>query len=97
MHPPSEILTTGMEIKVPEDLNGLSVRVTGDLINKAVTELGASPVNITVSELYEALERGVLDQLTQNPVNMDDFGLSELAKYVTKGLAFGQAVTVYNK
>ena len=87
--PPSEILTTGMEIKVPEDLNGLSVRVTGDLINKAVTELGASPVNITVSELYEALERGVVDTINTDPVNMDDFGLSELAKYVTKGLAFG--------
>ncbi len=86
---PSEILTTGKEIKVPGDLKGKSVRVTGDLINKAVTELGASPVNITVSEFYEALERGVVDIINTDPVNMDDFGLSELAKYVTRGLAFG--------
>ena len=87
--PPSELWTTGKEIKVPEDLKRMKVRVTGDLLNKAVTALGGSPVNVTLPELYEGLERGVFDSINQNPVSISDYGLGELVKYGTKGVSFG--------
>lgn len=87
--PPSEIWTLGKEIKVPEDLKNTKIRVTGDMLNKAVTSLGASPVNITLPELYEGLERGVFDSINQNAVSIRDYGLGELIKYGTDGIAFG--------
>ncbi len=87
--PPSELWTIGKEIKVPEDLKGMKVRVTGDLLNKAVTSLGASPINIALPELYEGLERGVFDSINQNPVSISDYGLGELIKYGTDGVSFG--------
>ena len=87
--PVYEYWTTGKEIKVPADLKGMKARVSGDLANKAMQDLGASPVNITVAEMYEALERGVIDSVSLYAASMKDYGMGELVKYGTSGVAFG--------
>jgi len=87
--PVYEYWTTGKEIKVPEDLKGLKVRVSGDLANKAMESLDASPVNITVNEMYEALERGVIDSVGLYAGSMEGYGMGELVKYGTDGVSFG--------
>ena len=87
--PPSEIFTTKKEVKIPEDLKGMTVRVTGDILNIAVEKLEATPVNIALPELYEGLERGVFNSINQNPASINDYGLGELIEYGTEGLSFG--------
>ena len=87
--PTAELWTTGKEIKVPKDLKGLRVRISGELANKAVGELGASPVNITMAEMYEGLQRGVFDSMLLNPASTSDYGMGELVKYGTVGVGFG--------
>ncbi|MFJ8063978.1 TRAP transporter substrate-binding protein DctP [Psychrobacillus sp. NPDC096426] len=87
--PVYEYWTTGKEIKVPDDLKGLKVKISGELANKAMGSLGASPVNITVSEMYEALERGVVDSISLYAASMKDYGMGELVKYGTEGVSFG--------
>ena len=87
--PVYEYWTVGKEIKVPKDLNGLKVRVSGELENKSLSGLGASPVNITVGEMYEALDRGVIDSVSLYAASMKDYGMAELIKYGTSGVAFG--------
>ncbi len=89
----SEIWTAGKVIKVPENLKGSKVRVSGELANKAMPTIGASPINITLSELYEGLERGVFDSLVLNPGSTKDYGLGELIKFGTSGVDFGGGAT----
>ena len=87
--PSSGIWSTGKEIKVPEDVKGLKVRVSGELTNKAVLALNASPINLTASELYEGFERGVYDSIILNAASTKDYGLGELTKYGTNEVDFG--------
>ena len=54
--------------------------------------LGASPVNITVGEMYEALDRGVIDSVSLYAASMKDYGMAELIKYGTSGVSFGGTV-----
>ena len=86
--PTAELWTTGKEIKVPSDLKGLKVRISGELANKAVGDSDASPVNITMAEMYEGIERGVFDSFLLNPASTKDYGMADLIKYGT-GAEFG--------
>ena len=81
------------EIKVPEDLKKMQVRVSGELANKAIAKLGASPVNITLAEMYEGLERNVFDVINLNTPSMNDYGMGELTKFGTSGVQFGGSLT----
>lgn len=91
--PPGELWTTGKEIKVPEDLKGMKVRVTGEVLNEATVALEASPINISLSELYEGFDRGVFNVLNLNPQSTKDHGLGEIIKYGTIGIDFGGSGT----
>lgn len=42
------------------DLRGKSLRATGDPVINALRAAGANPVTLTVNEVYEALQRGVI-------------------------------------
>jgi len=69
-------------IKTLEDLHGKRVRAMG-LMNKAMKLLGATPVAIPLPEVYEALERGIVDVVTGIPYNLiDAFKFQEVAKYI---------------
>ncbi len=91
--PPGELWTTGKEIKVPEDLKGMKVRVTGEVLNRATVALDASPINISLSELYEGFDRGVFNVLNLNPQSTKDHGLGEIIKFGTVGIDFGGSGT----
>lgn len=50
------------EVKVPEDLKGLSIRTPQSKLQIAITEkLGASPIAMSFAELYLACQQGVVD------------------------------------
>lgn len=87
--PASGLWSRTKEIKLPEDVKGLKVRVSGELTNKAVVGLNATPINVTASEIYESFERGVYDSLILNSASTNDYGLGELLKYGTPNVEFG--------
>src|SRR5690606_30929246 len=78
---------------VPEDLKGMKIRTTGEVLNKATVALKATPVNITLSEMYEALDRGVYDGINLNAQSLNDHGMGELIKFGTRGVNFGGSAT----
>lgn len=45
----------------PEDLKGLKIRASGPQLGAYVRALGATPVNMPMSEVYEAASKGVID------------------------------------
>lgn len=74
-------LICNKEFPTLESLNGARIRATGAWAQFA-TSVGATPVNITSAEMYEALQRGQVDCTTINIPALTNYSLSEVAKYV---------------
>lgn len=93
---PFENLWTNKPIKSVADLKGLIIRSGGKIEAEALKALGASPVNMSSHELYEALHRGTIDGVVSYPGTINGRSLYEVLKYWTKiplG-AYGYAIWV---
>lgn len=55
------IHTRGKKVTTMEDLNGLRLRAPSLAISMMLEELGASPVGMPPTQVYENLEKGVID------------------------------------
>ena len=71
-------------IETPEDLQGLKIRVPNNQLRiDAFTALGAAPTPIAYSELYSALQQGVVDG-QENPLpTIGEQSLWEVQDYVS--------------
>lgn len=64
------------------DLDGRSIR-SGGLTSEALLAVDANPVAMTATDIYESMERGVIDGYTSLAVaNLPTFGLSDTTPYV---------------
>ncbi len=79
--PTFEVWTTGKEIRVPEDLNGLKVRTPGGVTNEVYEYMGVVPVAVPHPEVYEAIEKGVIEAHTAYSNSLISNGTHELLKY----------------
>lgn len=61
VHAPGQIFTRKKPIKTLADLKGMKIRATNPYIQQSLKILDASPVSIPVPEVYNSLERGVVD------------------------------------
>jgi len=65
-----------------DDLSGRSIR-SGGLISEVMLAAGANPVAMTATDIYESMERGVVDGYTALAIaNLPTFGLSTTTPYV---------------
>lgn len=82
------------EIKTLEDFKGMKIRVGGLIQGKLLQALGAQPVAMSGSEVYEALQRGVIDACEFSTPEMDlAMKLNEVTKFwLTPG--FHQTSTI---
>ena len=65
-----------------EDLAGTKVRISGKMQGIVAEKIGFTPVTIDASELYESLQRGVVDAGEfSGPKADDSLRLQEVAKY----------------
>lgn len=72
------------EITTPEDMKGLRIRVMQIPSHiKTVEALGASATPISYSELYTALQTGVVDGQENPPFVLNTIRLFEVQKYLT--------------
>lgn len=71
-------------IETPEDLAGLKIRTPPDPITIDIfTALGANPSALAFSELYIALQQGVVDGQENPLMNIYSSKLHEVQKYIT--------------
>ena len=71
-------------IHTPDDVKGLKMRVQASQIHKdTYTALGALATPIAFSELYTALQTGVVDGADNGTVDMLSFKFYQLTKYLT--------------
>ncbi|MEV9640784.1 TRAP transporter substrate-binding protein DctP [Mammaliicoccus sciuri] len=88
---PYDLYTTGKEIRVPEDLKGLKIMNHGGVFKTAIEHLGATPVTITVSDMYEAFDKGVVDVINHYPSTLNAWSMGDLIESGTSGAKIGAA------
>jgi len=71
------------EVKGLDDLKGLKIRVSSDpVMTGMVTNLGASATTVAFTELYSALNTGVVDGAEQPTANYRSNAFQEVAPYL---------------
>ena len=84
-------------IRSVKDFEGKRIRTYGFAYPALVKALGGTPVSISTSEAYEALERGILDCTPIGPSLAHGWKYDEVAKYfidVPLGASFGHLLTM---
>lgn len=95
------MLLCNQEISTLEQLKGKRIRSAGPQWARWAAAMGATPVTLSVSDAYEALNQGVLDCSVSSSVDLDIFKLREVVSDVTPevpgGVFGGTAVNNVNK
>lgn len=84
-------------VRALDDLKGLRIRTYGFAYPALVEALGGSPVSISTSEAYEALERNVIDCTPIGPALARGWKYDEVAKYyieIPLGASFGHLLAM---
>lgn len=93
---PGNVFVSKDRLERPEDIRGMRVRASGPMID-VLNALGASSVQISTPEIYEGLQRGVIDAVTSQTLSSTSTGSwAEVAPYVHDlGLGSGGLVAVF--
>lgn len=71
---------------VPEDFTGQPARTPGGIGEEVMAKMGMTPVSVSSTELYEALQRGTVGSYVFGWHSLDTYSLAEQTSYATEGL-----------
>ncbi len=75
------ISTINTKIETAEDFKGLQIRTAGTVAAQYIEALGATPITVPTSDVYENVSKGVIDGFTNDWHNIDCFKLYEPIDY----------------
>jgi TRAP-type C4-dicarboxylate transport system substrate-binding protein len=81
---PMSLMTVKKPIKTLADLKGMRIRATGDIIGRTLKEMGTEPVVMPVTEMYESLQKGIIQGVIFAEGDYKSLKLSEIVKYETE-------------
>jgi TRAP-type C4-dicarboxylate transport system substrate-binding protein len=88
---PYHIMTAKKPVKSLADMSGLRLRSGNPRQAEMLRAWGASPINITVFDTYDSLQKGMVDGLFMNYSSLRDYKLDEqLNHYTTLNMGAGQ-------
>jgi TRAP-type C4-dicarboxylate transport system substrate-binding protein len=93
-HDLGQLYTTVKPVRTLEDLRGLKIRAPGPVQVSMLRALGAVPVTMPAGEIYDALERGVVDGLVIGLSAIKGFRLDQLVKHATLANSYVAAMIV---
>ncbi len=85
---PQIIATTKKPVRKLEDMKGLKIRATGKLAD-VIKALGGTPVAVEMVDVYDGLQRGVVDGVLDSMETWQSWKTGELLKYATQSRAVG--------
>ena len=74
-------MLTLSEVNSLEDIKGRSIRCTESSAFMLMERLGANPVRMPISELFESLSKGIVEGVVLTTESLHSTGLAELIKY----------------
>ncbi len=78
------VLLTTVPIVDIADMKGVKIRTGGSVWDRWATRLGAQPVNVPSSEMYDTMSHGVVTAAVQPIGALKGHSLIEVAKHLTK-------------
>ncbi len=79
-----KIMSANKPLKMPADFKGLKLRIQASkVLDAQMRALGANPQVLAFSEVYQALQTGVVDGTENPPSNMYTQKMHEVQKHVT--------------
>lgn len=82
---PAQLVSKDIKINSPEDMRGLRVRSPSPIGNEILEALGATPISMPMGDVYESLERGVIDAAMVPYETLYAYSLFEVIDYITVG------------
>ncbi|MFT7105570.1 MAG: TRAP-type C4-dicarboxylate transport system substrate-binding protein [Yoonia sp.] len=87
---PNVFIMRDAVIRTPTDLQGLKIRVAGVTAAEVATALGATPVQMPINQVYNAMQTGLIDGVITGSSTLNDFKLDEVANSYTFGANLGR-------
>lgn len=87
---PNVMIMKDKTIRTPADLAGLKIRVAGSTAAEVATALGATPVQMPINQVYNALQTGLIDGVFTGASTLSDFKLDEVADAIIIGAPLGR-------
>ena len=81
--PPTFLLMGSKPVRRIEDLRGLKLRISSSTSVRVGEQLGFAPVAMPISEIYQAVEKGVVDGVMTATEQLVSRRMSEVVKTVT--------------
>ena len=85
------IMTKNKPIKSIADLKGMKLRTPSQMSAKSIEALGAVPVPMPITKLYNALARGTVDGVLVSPTVLHSFKIKEVTRFFASGIPFGSS------
>lgn len=89
--PQYSFTTTSKPVNTLADVAGLKIFANGAAMDKTVRALGAVPVRLTASELYDAASRGTVDGAVFPYSSLAAYRLESYIRHSTEGAQLGSA------
>lgn len=86
---PNIMIMKDKVIRTPADLAGLKIRVAGAVAADVALALGATPVQMPIPQVYNALQTGLIDGVFTGASTLTDFKLDEVADSLVTGAPLG--------
>lgn len=83
-HDTGHIYTSEKPVRTMEDLKGLRLRFPGPMQGQILEAYGATPVGMSAPEMYDSIDRGVLDGVAIGQSGVKSFRLEEVVKYMAE-------------
>ncbi|RMD89853.1 MAG: C4-dicarboxylate ABC transporter substrate-binding protein [Alphaproteobacteria bacterium] len=87
---PNVLLMRNKVVRSPADLAGLKIRVAGATAAEVAEALGATPVQMPINQVYNALQTGLIDGVITGSSTLTDFKLDEVVDAITVGAPLGR-------
>lgn len=79
--PAGQIFTSSTPINTISDLEGLKIRSTNSGVADALTLLGATPIGLPVTDMRDALSKGIVDGVSLTDEALYNFNIANLVNY----------------
>lgn len=94
-NPPNSILSGGEVINSIEDVQGLKIRSGGAVLGQIPELFDGTSVTLNVTEIYEAMQRGVVDAALFPISSAPQYHFEEVTKHLFTGSNFGVTTQFY--
>ncbi len=89
---PYVLFTRNKQVEKLADVSGLKIWSSGPAAEKAIGEIGAVPIKVSSTELYDSVMRGTVDGAVFPYSGLVQYELEPILKYAVDGVNFGSGV-----